>query len=254
MPKRIGKQLIYGALYLVVLAALIVGIYFLFVRPAPSCTNGIKDRGEAGVDCGGICANFCLPADLKPIELVGKQVIIFHPTGAKISLLAQIRNANQAWAARNFVYKFTLYDPDNKVVVTQTGNSFIYGAEIKYLTAFLDQDVAEAGRAELEISDIAWAPAATFGKPSLSFQDHAIETGLTGLRITGKVKNNDEVPFYSPEVVIVLYGSAGQPLGVSKTGMGEINASEVESFTVFHPALPGVVPQRTEYYVYAARP
>ena len=55
---------------LVVCAIAAAGIFWYVAhsvyRP-PSCTDGKKNQGEAGVDCGGPCARLCKVVSLPPI-------------------------------------------------------------------------------------------------------------------------------------------------------------------------------------------
>ena len=57
MNKYIKKQIIIAFVYLIILAVIGTGFYFLFLKPTlPSCSDKIQNQGEAGVDCGGPCS------------------------------------------------------------------------------------------------------------------------------------------------------------------------------------------------------
>ena len=49
------RKSVYALIMLVIVLALIgVPSYFLFYTP-PSCTDGVKNGTEQGIDCGGSC-------------------------------------------------------------------------------------------------------------------------------------------------------------------------------------------------------
>src|SRR3989344_800500 len=57
MDPRKKKQLIYGSIYILIIAGIISGIYFYKTRP--TCFDAVQNGGEQGIDCGGKCAQVC---------------------------------------------------------------------------------------------------------------------------------------------------------------------------------------------------
>src|ERR1700689_3190673 len=107
MDARRTKQLIYGAIYLAVLIVVITGIYFWFLKPAPSCFDHKQDGGETGVDCGGPCAAICTTGAV-PIALVpGTDVSSFLSNPGHYTFLAEVLNTNPGFAAQSFDYDFS---------------------------------------------------------------------------------------------------------------------------------------------------
>lgn len=251
---HLGKQLAYGVFYLVFFGAIVFLIYFLFFRQAPSCFDGIRSQNETGVDCGGVCAKFCLPADLKPIEIVG-DVSVFRPSADQLSFLAKIQNPNSEAGAKSFGYRFDLYDENNRMVKTVSGESFVYASEIKYLAEFADvKSLPKIDHVELSLTNLEWVNSDDFARPKIILQDKKIESSGGDVKISGRLLNDDTLDFPATMVVVVLKGAYGQLLGVSETRLDNLMAGEARSFTVLHPAVPGLDPGKTGISIFARRP
>ena len=83
---------------------------------APSCSDGIQNQGEAGIDCGGPCPYLCVDQERPPTVLFTKAI----PNGAgRTDVVASIENINATAAAKNVPYTVTLYGA-NQVFVQQT--------------------------------------------------------------------------------------------------------------------------------------
>lgn len=251
--RRILKQLAYGFFYLLVLAAAAVLIYFAFLRSEPGCFNGRIDRGEEGVDCGGPCAAVCLPPDILLLEQIGEPQI-FRSAGLA-SVLTRIQNPNFGVAAKNFSYRIDVYDSSGAVVASQSGSSFIYAGEIKYLANFIAlADPARASRAVIVADRFDWLPAGLYSLPDIAFQEKRTEVRDDAVVATGRFLNRDVTDFPRVEILAVFKSGFGLPIGVSKTEVENVRIGESRTFSVFLPPLGTVHPDRTEYFVYARRP
>lgn len=109
------------------LIAIIVGavaVAFLFVLgiatvyKAPSCTDGVQNQGEYGVDCGGPCPYLCAEQTLAPTVLFTKAV---SSTGGRIDVAALIENKNPDAAAKNVPYRVQLFGTDRLPVADLSG-------------------------------------------------------------------------------------------------------------------------------------
>ncbi len=171
MPRRL-KQVIYGIFYLVFFALLGTGIYFLFLKPAPSCFDDKQNGTEEGIDCGlPACGKICLPSTLRDIAVLGEPNL-FSIDDTHSTLLVALQNSNLDYAAKSFRYEAKLYDKKGAVSQTFSGNSFIYAGELKYIAlpnVFASK--ADLGMIEFAIQNPAWVQADIFRKPHLTIQD-----------------------------------------------------------------------------------
>lgn len=254
MSLRRAKQIIYGAFYILVLAGVMAGIYYAFVRPKPSCFDGTQNQGEEGVDCGGPCSRVCTQ-NIKPITLVD-QVSVFRQDQSRLSFLARVNNPNLDYAARNFDYKFSLYNEGDVAIESFSGKSFIYAGEIKYiLLPNVSVSKSNFSRADFSVDNPDWAPANKFsGPPQLTIQGAQTNSSPAGLTVDGRVVSADTVTFLKITVVAIFKGQLGQFVGSSQTEVESLPPNESRPFSVIHPSLANVDALGTKVFVYAKRP
>lgn len=248
--KRTFKQLIYGLFYIILFGAIIFGIYSIYIKPAPSCFNGVQDQNEEGIDCGGVCSKFCLPSNLIDIETSG-QAQIFHPASSSISVMAEVQNRNADFAAQDLPYKFSFYDNQGNILYERYGNSFVYASEIKYITEFNLNfpDAYKIVTVGFSVGEAKWVPKSLFGQPQLAKQSLNTASSSKGLTATGNFINNGTVPVKKVMIFAVFYGKLG-PAGISGSEIDDIAPGQQYSFSVFHPVLNNIDTSKTQVYLY----
>jgi hypothetical protein len=103
-----------GAIIVAFLA--IVGIATFY--KAPSCSDGVKNQEETGVDCGGPCAYLCIDQQRPPTVLYTQAI---QNGEGRVDVIAKVENKNAASAARNVPYAISLYGSDQTLVQKVTG-------------------------------------------------------------------------------------------------------------------------------------
>ncbi len=250
---RRQKQIFYGSIYLVILVAIVFGFYIVFFREKPSCSDGIQNQNEAGIDCGGPCEKLCL-AGAQPIKLIGKVNLLYVGLD-HASLLAKVENPNTSLAARNFDYVFDIYDEAGKFLRSAGGKSFVYAGEFKYiLVPNLEYSVEKISRVDFTSRNPRWVSAEDFFRPKIVIQNHQTEVFGKELRVSGKVINQDLIALPKVKVIAVFFGKFGQTSAASETELDNIGVDEVRPFTVIHPLTEGVNPEATQVFVFAYRP
>lgn len=100
--RRFIILLIIGAVAVAFLAVVLIATLY----KTPSCSDGVQNQGEAGVDCGGSCAYLCTAQVEPPVILFTKALA----TGTgRTDVVAMVENKNKNAAARNVPYRITLY-------------------------------------------------------------------------------------------------------------------------------------------------
>ena len=254
MSSRRVKQVVYGLIYLIFWCAIGTGIYFLFLKPAPSCFDGIQNEGEQGVDCGGPCAKLCLPSDIQPVAAIGG-VSVFTPLAGHATLLVDVVNPNSDFAADTFSYTFDLYDASGNVIQSIPGTSFIYADQTKYLVvpnAVVSGSVDHAG---ITIGNINWVPTDQMGViPQFSFKNIVTaQVSSDTLAVSGQIIDSDPSSFANIEIIAVLKAPQGNVVGVSNTELNSIAPNQAEDFSVMYPVGASIDPSQTQVYAYAER-
>ncbi len=248
---RHAKQLLYGIFYLAFWVAVSTGVYYMFVKPVPTCFDNIQNQDEEGVDCGGTCsqARMCLP-DLEPIRADRAKVLplALSASSTRISLIVEIGNPNLDWAVNRFSYVFNVYDTSGAKVGSFAGSSYIYAGEVKYLSLpnEIIEGVPELAYAEIEIAEPRWRKAKDF--PKVEAAVVIIKTDvLPTVTARGTVANSASVPV-AAELTAVFYNNQNDIIGVSGTVLDRLAAGEAREFAIFHPAMNDIAPERTRVF------
>ena len=252
MPRRLRKQILYGAFYLLVFALIWGGIYFLFLKPAPSCYDKVKNQDEVEVDCGGVCSGVCSTVKIKPLESV-VQILTLRPDAEHMSLFAQINNPNLDYMAKSFIYNFSLYDSSDKVVKSFRGSSFIYPGEAKYILVpnFPNIDFSRVGFTAESPEWVSSKEAS--GAPNLALVGAQVNMKEGKLVVEGNIVNKDVIVVGSVLALATFTGDLGQIAGVSQTEVADLSPGETRAFSIVHPNIERVDLAATKIFLYAQR-
>ncbi len=234
MGSRIGKQVIYGIVYLVFFSLIVFLIYLAFFRPAPTCFDNKQNQGETGIDCGGPCAS-CEIKTLLPVE---SNWVKYFSNDNQTVIAAEIKNPNLKWAADSFSYTFDIYGENGAKLKTLTKNSFIYAGEIKYLVEVLDVDFKNIISVKISFSNTNWVAADEFAKPTVQAREIKTEPASqdpSRVTVSGFVANNNAFPLSKVRVVGFLFNSGGLQISASKTELENIAAFKEELFKLNFP-------------------
>lgn len=112
MPWATRRRVYVFLIIAVILALPLTGILLAVFHHVPTCTDGIRNQDESGIDCGGSCAYLCTVAQTPPTVLYTKTL---KGMGGRTDVVASIKNNNTHAAARNVLYTVSLYSSDNKL-------------------------------------------------------------------------------------------------------------------------------------------
>src|SRR5947209_2666869 len=112
------RQILYYIVAMVVAVITLTLGYKLFFAHAATCSDGIKNGTEIGVDCGGSCSLICESDAKAPRVLWARS---FKTDTSLYTSAAYIQNPNYGAAARAVQYSFQLFDKDNVLVVECDG-------------------------------------------------------------------------------------------------------------------------------------
>lgn len=232
---RLLKQFLYGTFYLLLIGAVVWGIYLLVPKTPPSCFDNQQNQDEAEVDCGGAFCMSCAEKNLQDL-LVAKPELF--SADRLFSVIAEVQNPNTAFAAKDFDYEFNFYDTADKILKTVKNTSFIYGGESK--------DIIEAGvritagipkRAEIKINhdSVTWVKAENFSAPVYDLKEVVALIEGDQAVISGNVTNPNN--FILSKIIInsFLINQLGDKLGASRTEFQEVGPFRVQSFKIFIP-------------------
>jgi len=107
--RRFIILLIIGA----VAAAFFIVVFFATLYKAPSCTDGVQNQNESGIDCGGPCSYLCTALEQPPTVLFTKAI---SNGTERTDIVALVENKNANAAAKSVPYKVQLYGADRVLI------------------------------------------------------------------------------------------------------------------------------------------
>ncbi len=243
MSIRRAKQLIYGALYVLILIFFAGIFYIIFIRPITS----------------GPAVAICTPSTCAPTSTAvfgTSTVLMFMTSPGHYTFLTNVVNSDANFGAQMLNYQIDFYDANNALIGSIPAQSFIYPSQSKYLlvpNVAISQTVDHAA---IEIASASWTPSSTLGDiPQFVLQNtQASVLSSTTVAVSGQLTNAN-IGSYEKVVVLVVFnnGNPNNPIGASQTEIDNVSAQLTTNFSVMYPAPPNIAPVNNQIIVYALR-
>ena len=212
--RRLVILIIVGAIVVAFLSILFISTLY----KAPSCSDGIQNQGEEGIDCGGPCSNLCYDQEEQPTVLFTKAV---NNGQGRLDAIAEVENPNSGAGAKDVSYTITFYNanqtevggangtldlPPNATVPVfipgvATDNEAVAGAFLTIATSsiqWFSMPLAEAPLAPVVLT------------PQLGGSSSAP-------RIQAVLTNNSITPLTNVQAVVFVHDSTGDIIAASAT-------------------------------------
>ncbi|MDP2665787.1 MAG: hypothetical protein Q8P23_04135 [bacterium] len=227
--RRFFILLIIGAVIIAFLAIVLIAT----VSKAPSCSDGIQNQNEAGIDCGGPCAYLCT-AQNQPPTVLYTQALEYGE--GRTDVIASIENKNTTAAAKNVPYRITLYGKGQALVQEMTGTvdlppgvsvpvyvSQIFSGKQAVIGAFLN----------VATSSVQWF-SMTPNQRSMPLVSNTSQGGtLNDPRIQAILTNPTVNSFNTVRTIVIVHNKNGDVIAASQTVVPSIPAQgwAVATFT-----------------------
>ncbi|HXK36781.1 MAG TPA: hypothetical protein VJ553_04325 [Candidatus Paceibacterota bacterium] len=241
MP-RLLKQVAYGIVFAALIGLVLWPVYRLFV-PSPSCTDGIQNQEEEGVDCGVICGVTCPPA-LVPLTVEPVRIIL-NDNGSW-DVIVQLENENAVYGAPEVPYVLTVSDGDGATLVTRRGDAYVNPLQTTYLVFPLIKIEGAPVSATFAVdpAEVQWL-AGTATDTTFAVRSDALTPSDERTRYEAIVINRTRFDFDLVDIVVLLEDSAGSVIGAGSTSVRTLRAGEERGFVVDWPfAVPGAARAR----------
>jgi len=216
----VGVLLIVGA---------ISAIVFVFMYKAPSCIDGVQNRDEAGIDCGGSsCSYLCTAQVNSPTVLL---VRAFTLGNGRTDALAYVLNPNKEAEARNAPYTLELFGSDG-VRITKTEGALDLPAgrtAVLFIPSLTSGAQVSKAFITFDTSRIQWQK--TKGEYDvLNTEQTEVTEGITP-RITSVLRNDTFSAKYQVRVVATVFDTAGTAIAASQTLVPTLGARSTVPLT-----------------------
>ncbi len=197
----------------------IIGFFIVrhYTNVPPTCFDQKKNAGETGIDCGGICLQYC------PNELSDPKVRWFRSfeiTPGIVHSIAYIEHSYPTASAEKVRYQFKLYDDQNSLITERIGTTYLGPMGRSAIV----ETLIPVGNQKVATTRFAFLPPVPWEKSDPAFSKVVIKTDRTflelyggGTRLTTTLDNQSRFSFSNIDVVAILYDQNDNAVAVSKT-------------------------------------
>jgi len=229
------RKLGYIAIVVAFFAIVAFVIFHKVTDVAPTCFDHKQNQGEAGIDCGGPCNNYCPDQLADPVV---EWVRVFPVTPGLVDAVAYVEHDYPTASAQNVGYEFKLYDANNDLLADRTGSTFLGPAgNTAIVETLIPIASGTVSLARFSFDDpIAWQ------KVSPAFSQIVIDTSHNntepfddGTRLTATVQNESRYNFTDMDVVAIFYDKDGNAITASKVLVPSLAALETRTVYMTWP-------------------
>lgn len=211
-------------------------VLYFFIKPNPTCHDGILNQGERKVDCGGPC--FPCIEEKKPVNLqiLGAEVV--HYVDNKYDVAIEVNNDNSIFGASKIGVKVILMNENGEEIIVheEKDEYFILPKEKKHLIIQGISLDTRPSQVKVEFQDIVWEKFSQYEEPRLVvsrkvYVESPEEGGFS--KITGTLVNKSNNDFETIKVNAILRNENGKLLTTNYQILNTIRAGEQRDFVMF---------------------
>ncbi len=214
------RQLLILTVFFILVGFSIYASLSRVVLSGPTCSDGLRNQGELGADCGGPCAKVC-SSEVAPLSIIWTKV--FKVSTGSYDVAALVENRNLTFAARTVSYSFKVYDAANLLIAEQKGSTYANPKQ-QFLVFAPNIDVGKRVpyRAFIELGTPDWQRLAPGVTNSLFDIENKLFVGEPSPRVSAEVINRSLRAISSAEAYVVLSDAKGNAFAVSKTNLTDL--------------------------------
>jgi hypothetical protein len=231
MNRYFVKQFKIGFVYIIIIAIIVVGVYFIVSKPSgPTCSDGVKNQNEEDIDCGGICKK-C--ENIEEIKILNQE---FIPTVANsYDLVARIKNPNIYLGGEVLNYEFSLYDINDQLIGVRTGKTYILSQETKYIVETRVGSDKTVSRVEFKIKDISWKKLDEIRDLEIKVKNTEYQKFNNNSKLVGLIENKTSYDLDTIEIIGILFDENNKIVAISETSMDTVLMDEGRGFEMNWP-------------------
>jgi hypothetical protein len=206
---------------LIVIGGITIPVFKIFYK-VPTCSDGIQNGNELGIDCGGRCTRLCQSDFLAPNVAWTRLEPI---TPSLYNVAAYIINPNTEGEADNVPYHVSLYDKDGMLIIEKAGTVTLppHRNTLAFENALnIGKRIPARASFEFTAPPVWYKQTDKLTALSIDSKDYSEDTNGSSLAV--KLKNNSVLNLGTVHAFAVLYDKIGNVIGFSKTIVDEIPA------------------------------
>lgn len=217
------RKSIYLAIVVVFFTLLASLLFWKFWYSTPTCSDGLKNGDETGIDCGGSCSMIC-SAEALPL-VIRSDPRVFEVIQNVWSTIIYIENQNSNLDASYVPYTFYFYDEQNNLLYKREGITVV--PKNKTSAIFEGSINIESGKKVKRVTfelgkDISWSRN-SFASDELAITHSSLLREETAPRVEARVKNESIEDIEDIELVISVFDGADNTIAASRTFIDKLN-------------------------------
>lgn len=232
---RLAKQSMIAGIFLIIVSVLGWLLYRVVV-PAPTCSDGIQNGAEEGVDCGvSACTNLCV----SPVLPIVVSTPLLLSAGAGSDVLVELQNKNPLYGASVVPYTLTAFDASGAMLTTRRGVEYVNPGVSRYILFPLGAQSKSPARAELslDLSAITWATLTQDVKGDVQFgvRNESLNVTSDEVRYSASVLNKSKFAFDTVDVMVLLVDKNNTIVSANSTVQRTLLPGEERAFVMTWP-------------------
>jgi len=218
---------------ILIIVILIFLSIFSYLKKPSTCSDGRRNGGEYGVDCGGPCDLLCNDQVVSPLIHWVRQ---FEVVPGVYNTVAYIENQNVSAGTENAEYVFKLFDKDGVLLEERKGSIDIRPKEIiPIVESNLRTGQLESVRVSFDfLNDMVWKRKEMKDNVLMIKNERLLDIG--GLpRITAEITNTSINRVEDVSVVVIVYDINGNAITTSRTVVEHLNKGETSGLVYTWP-------------------
>lgn len=215
------RQLLYAGGFVVALMLACVGVWFLFFYHPATCSDGLVNQDELGVDCGGVCPTLCEAPRVSALWSRAVPVArgVYHAA-------ALVRNPEADAGTTLLPYAFQLFDDKNILIAERRGVMNINpGETVPLFEPNIITGERIPARTFVTFGNAVWV---RMNRTQDPVRITSRELDQNTLTLTAHLENTTALPVRSIVVTAFLYDSSEVLVAASQTVVPSIPARGIQ--------------------------
>lgn len=229
---RLLRRIVIASIFLAVFSLTGLGLRRA-TTPAPTCTDGVMNGEEEGVDCGlSSCGKYC------ELKLDPPQVILTRLIEAgenDYDFVAEIKNPHPQFGASEIEYELTLFNGDDSELDKEEGVFYILPGQTKHLVLTHITTEKNVQRVDFKIKSATWQKIESLEGMNLIVKAQKYINLSGGTALDANVLNDSDFDFEMVDVDVVMYDSRGDIIAVNRSDVRTFLARTERAFRVVWP-------------------
>ncbi len=212
---RKKKQMIIGGT-LIGIVVVIIG-FILWVKLRPTCSDGKKNGGEEGIDCGVNACGVACPIPVKNLQVQDAYTV--KTIAGDNDIAVKVYNPNTAYGVSNATYDIIFRDAQSNELFRKSGSGlYMLPGESKHIVLTSVKNVPVEARINLVLKSVDWVKISDGMVLQLQTMNQVYKPGPQST-VETTIVNPTDFDFDNVDIVVVVFDDSGRLLATSTSNV-----------------------------------